>query len=57
MENPHPDKEVTTIDFVSSKTQAAACILAVTTGKAGLMKRTEETQPGEARDEEDSGAR
>jgi hypothetical protein len=49
MENPHPDKEVTTIDFVSSKTQTAACILAATTGRSGLMKRTEEARPGEAR--------
>jgi hypothetical protein len=49
--NPYPDREVTTIDFVSSKTQTAACILAITTGKSGLMERTEETRPGEARDE------
>jgi hypothetical protein len=56
MENPHPDKEVTTLDFVSSKMQAAACILAVTTGKSGVMKGTEETPPGEARGNEESGA-
>jgi hypothetical protein len=49
--NPHPDKEVTAIDFVSLKTQSAACILAVTTGKSGLMQRAEETPPEEARDE------
>ena len=39
MENPFPDKEVATIDLVSPKTQTAACILGVTTGKAGLMNR------------------
>ena len=39
IENPHPLKEVTTIDLVSPKTQTAACILAMTTGKSGLMKR------------------
>jgi hypothetical protein len=49
--NPHPEKEVTTIDLVSSKSQTAACILAITTGKSGLMKRTEEARPGGARDE------
>lgn len=46
--NPHPDKGVTTIDLVSSKTQTASCILAITTGKSGLMKRTEETQSNRA---------
>lgn len=40
--NPHPGKEVTTIDLVSSKTQTAACILAMTTGKSGLLKRPKE---------------
>jgi hypothetical protein len=48
--NPCPDKEVTAIDFVSSKSQTAACILAVTAGKSGLMKPTEETLPAEAGD-------
>jgi len=48
--NPHPDKAVTALDIVSAKTQTAACILAITTGKAGLMQRAEETPPGEARD-------
>jgi len=46
--NPYPDKVVTTIDLVSSKTQTAACILAITTGKAGLLKKQEATP---ARDE------
>ena len=38
IDNPHPDKVVTAIDLISSKTQTAACILAITTGKAGLLK-------------------
>jgi hypothetical protein len=42
---------VTSIEFISSKSQTAACILAVTTGKSGLMKRAEGNAPGEARDE------
>ena len=49
--NPHPDKEVTTIDLVSSRSQAAACILAMTTGGSGLMRRTEESPGRGARDE------
>jgi hypothetical protein len=49
--NPHPDKEVTALDLVSSKSQAAACILAITTGKAGLMQRDQETQPAAEVDE------
>lgn len=40
--NPHPGKEVTTIDLVSPKTQTAACILGMTTGKPGLLKRPKE---------------
>jgi hypothetical protein len=40
--NPHPDKLVTTLDLVSAKSQAAACILAITTGKASLMKKSTE---------------
>ena len=39
--NPHPDKFITTIDLVSSKTQTAACILAITPGPAGLMKKAD----------------
>lgn len=49
--NPHPKKVVTTLNFVSSKSQAAACILAVAAGKSGLMKPTEEPPPREADDE------
>jgi len=36
--NPYPDKTVQTIDLVSAKSRAASCILAMTTGKAGLMQ-------------------
>ncbi|MBC7815817.1 MAG: hypothetical protein IAG10_02840 [Planctomycetaceae bacterium] len=40
--NLYPGKEVTTIDLVSPKTQTAACILGMTTGKSGLLKRPKE---------------
>ncbi len=36
--NPHPKDEVTTIDFASTKEQPNACIMAITTGPAGLLK-------------------
>jgi hypothetical protein len=49
--NPHPDKEVTALDLVSSKSQSAACILAITTGPAGLMQRSEAPPAGGDRDE------
>lgn len=45
--NPHPDQEVIALDLNSAKTQAAACILAISTGKADLMKRTEDLPPSE----------
>ena len=38
IENPQPDVEVTTIDLVSCKNRTAAVIMAMTTGKSGLMK-------------------
>jgi hypothetical protein len=38
IDNKHPDRLVTTIDLVSSKKQAAGVILAITLGKAGLLK-------------------
>jgi len=38
VENPRPDALVTTVDLLSCKSKAAACILALTPGKAGLMK-------------------
>ena len=39
IENPQPDVEVTTIDLASCKSRTAAVIMAMTTGKSGLMKR------------------
>jgi hypothetical protein len=36
--NPHPLDEVVTIDLVSAKERSASCILAITTGAAGLLK-------------------
>src|SRR5262245_18278151 len=38
IENKHPERLVATIDLVSSKEQSAGCILAITVGKAGLLK-------------------
>jgi hypothetical protein len=38
IENPQSYLEVTTIDLYSCKSRSAACILAMTTGKSGLMK-------------------
>ena len=38
IENKYPDRLVTTIDLVSAKKQTAGCILAITVGKAGLLK-------------------
>jgi len=38
IENPQPATEVTSIDLYSCKSQTAACILAMTAGKAGWMK-------------------
>lgn len=39
IEHKYPDRLVATIDLVSSKKQTAGCILAITVGKAGLLKR------------------
>jgi len=36
--NPQPALEVTSIDLYSCKSESAPCILAMTTGRAGLMK-------------------
>jgi hypothetical protein len=47
IENKHPDLLVASIDLVSSKKQAAACILAITVGKAGLLKPLPD-KPGDA---------
>jgi hypothetical protein len=38
VENPQPSLEVTTIDLYYCKSRSAACILAMTTGRSGLMK-------------------
>jgi hypothetical protein len=38
IENKNPDRQVNTVDLVSSKKQTAGCILAITVGKAGLLK-------------------
>jgi hypothetical protein len=44
VENPQPDVTVGTVDLLSCKSKAAACILALTPGKAGLMKPAKEHQ-------------
>lgn len=36
--NPQPTSEVTTIDVVSAKERSSYCLLAITTGPAGLLK-------------------
>lgn len=38
IENPQPSVDVATIDLYSCKNEPAACILAMTAGKSGLMK-------------------
>lgn len=38
IENPQPSLDVATIDLYSCKNEPAACILAMTAGKSGLMK-------------------
>ena len=38
IDNPYPSLEVYTIDLYSCKNRPAACILAMTAGKSGLMK-------------------
>ena len=38
IENPQPATEVMSIDLFSCKSRTAACIMAMTTGKSGLMK-------------------
>jgi hypothetical protein len=38
IENPRPDATVTTVDLFSCKSKAAACVLALTPGKSGLLK-------------------
>jgi hypothetical protein len=41
VDNPQPDVAVSTVDLLSCKSKAAACILAMTPGKAGLLKPME----------------
>ena len=36
--NPHPERQVAAIDFVSCKSRTIPFVLALTTGPAGLMK-------------------
>jgi hypothetical protein len=38
VENPQPEVEVATVDLFSCKSRTAPCIMAMTPGKAGLMK-------------------
>jgi RNA polymerase sigma factor (sigma-70 family) len=38
LDNPQPSLQVTSIDLYSCKSHSAACILAMTTGRSGLMK-------------------
>ena len=53
IDNKHPDRLVSTIDLVSSKRQAAGCVLAITVGKAGLLKPLPEKR-GEPRQPKDN---
>lgn len=45
IENPHPKLEVVTIDLVSAKSKTAGCVLAMTAGKSGLMRRPTDDKP------------
>jgi hypothetical protein len=47
LDNPHPDDEIVTLDLVSSQKQAAGCILAVTVGPKGLLKKVPEKEASE----------
>jgi hypothetical protein len=46
IENPRPQMPVTSVDFYSCKSRTAAVIMAMTTGKAGLMGWTNMASPG-----------
>ncbi|HEX4343691.1 MAG TPA: hypothetical protein VH255_09885 [Verrucomicrobiae bacterium] len=39
IENPYPSEEVASIDLYSCKSRTAPCILAITTGRSGMMKK------------------
>lgn len=43
--NPHPENKVNEIDVVSMKGPAAICIMAMTTGPAGLLKVEPQAEP------------
>lgn len=45
LHNPHPENRVNTIDVVSMKGPAAICIMAMTTGPAGLLKVEPPAEP------------
>lgn len=47
LDNPRPDDEIVTLDLVSSQKQAAGCILAVTVGPKGLLKKVPEKEASE----------
>jgi hypothetical protein len=51
IENKYPDRLVETIDLVSAKKQTAGCILAITVGKAGLLKPLPEKLSGRSQPE------
>ncbi len=38
IENPQPSVRVTTLDFVTRKSESTTCVLALTAGKSGLMR-------------------
>ncbi len=44
--NPHPENKVNAIDLVSMKGRAALCIMAMTTGPAGLLKVEPKAETG-----------
>lgn len=48
LENPYPKVEVTSIDLVSTKSDTAGCVLSLTPGKSGLMKRPKGEKPPKA---------
>ena len=53
IDSKYPDRVVEAIDLVSAKKQTAGCILAITVGKAGLLKPEPEkpADPGQPKDE------
>lgn len=45
IDNKYPDRVVETIDLVSPKNQTAGCVIAITAGKAGLLKSEKPAEP------------